>query len=225
MIEIPAKQRKNEQYIVRFMTTPPSALYDIGVGPKTEWLVFRDLFPDLALCGVEANPEMARSIRDNGWSGKLLENAVYSSRGTMKFNTYMESGLDGSLLDIPKRPISSTFTVEAITLDDADREFGKLDNIVLWMDIEGAELTALQSGPELMASRRVKWINLEVRDNPPWVGGCSAGEVDEHLRGMGYVKVADYNHIHTTGHYDTIYRHESVEQNPKPTPNHVPSAR
>jgi hypothetical protein len=119
---------------------------------------------------------------------------------------FREDGLDASVLPIDNRPIKKRYKVEAITLDQADQIFGCQNDILLWMDIEGAELMALKSAPKLMQSKRVKYINLEVRENPPWSGGCKASQIDSFLVDLVYKKVIEYNKHPHVGHYDVIYR-------------------
>jgi FkbM family methyltransferase len=159
----------------------------------------------MKIFGVEANPRMCDLILNEGFPGILLNNVVFNESGSMELKMYREDGLDASILSIRSRKVTATYVVECITLDEADNKFGNQDEILLWMDIEGAELAALISGISLLQSRRVKWINLEVRENPPWERGCKASEVDAFLMSQGFSKVAEYNKHPHVGHYDAIY--------------------
>lgn len=199
------KQRRLELFITKYIKSPPGALYDIGVGPKSEWKTLGEYYTNMKIFGVEANPRMCESIMGEGFPGILLNNAVFNEPGIMELKIYREDGLDASVLPIKSRKISATYLVDCITLDEADIKFGNQDEILLWMDIEGAELAALMSGTSLLNSGRVKWINLEVRENPPWDQGCKASEVDSFLVLHGYFKVAEYNKHPHVGHYDVIY--------------------
>ena len=199
------KQKRLELFVTKYIKNAPQALYDIGVGPKSEWKTLGEYYPDMKIFGVEANPRMYDFILDEGFPGMLLNNAVFSESGSMELKMYREDGLDASILSIQSRKVSATYIVECITLDEADNKFGNQNEILLWMDIEGAELAALISGTSLLRSRRVKWINLEVRENPPWDRGCKASEVDAFLTSQGFSKVAEYNKHPHVGHYDAIY--------------------
>lgn len=198
-------QKRNELYITRFINAAPIALYDIGVGPKTEWKHLGEHYPEMRLYGIEANPDMCVRIVEAGFSGVLLNKAVFDRPGSLELKVYRDDGLDASLLSIDKRPVSKIHLIDCITLDEADTLFGCQQNILLWMDIEGAELSALKSAPNLMKSKRVNWINLEVRENPPWVGGCTASEINAFLVDHGYRKVVEYNRHPHIGHFDVIY--------------------
>ena len=198
-------QKRNELYITRFIETSPTALYDIGVGPKTEWKYLGEHYPEMDVYGVEANPDMCTRIIESGFRGVLLNKAVFDRPGFLELKVYRDDGLDASLLSIDKRRVSKRHNIECITLDEVDRLFGYKSGILLWMDIEGAELSALKSAPNLMSSKRVSWINLEVRENPPWADGCTASDIDTFLLGHGYKKIVEYNRHPHIGHYDVIY--------------------
>ena len=216
------RQRRREAYPIRFMMSAPDAMYDIGVGPKTEWDVYRTHFPKLETFGVEANPLMVKRILDSGWKGPLVNAAVTSSNEKLDLKVYREDGLDASILEIPGRSVSTTVEVNPISLDELDARFGFKNNILLWIDIEGAELDALKSGEELMRSGRVRWINLEVRPEAPWLGGCTDAEVDTFLTYLGYRKVIEYNTHKNSNHYDVVYFHADEPENTNPKPHHIP---
>jgi FkbM family methyltransferase len=204
-MNIDEKQKKLELFITKYIKNEPGALYDIGVGPKSEWKVLGDFYKNMSIFGVEANPDMCKEILNSGFNGVLLNKAVSPHPGHIELRLYRSDGLDASMLQIDGRPVSKKYSIPTITLDEADSIFGFKDNVILWMDIEGAELMALQSGDNLLKSGRVKWINLEVRENPPWNGGCKASEIDVHLTELGYEKATEYNKHPHVGHYDVIY--------------------
>lgn len=198
-------QIEHEKVISRYIKSPPSALYDIGVGPKTEWKTLGELYPELKIFGVEANPDMCENIHKSGFTGMLINYAIYDQPGTLDLFVYREDGLDASLLKIKDRPVSKKYCVDCITLDAADEMFSKQKEIILWMDIEGAELAALRSGEKLLRSKRVRWINLEARENPPWEKGCKGSDIENYLLGLGYKKIIEYNKHPKVGHCDIIY--------------------
>lgn len=89
---------------------------------------------------------------------------------------------------------NATCEVAVWTLDGFDWRMGCLDRILLWLDVEGSELPALRSGSRLLASGRVRWINLEERRNGhcPALGWCDPQELHAFLAGHGCVRIADY---------------------------------
>lgn len=216
------KQKKNESYIVRFMQHKPTALYDIGVGPKTEWRTLSEIFPQMSVHGVEANPELIDFLLKSNWIGQLLNNAVTQKIGKTEIKIFSEELLDSSILNLKSRNQIRKHDVDCISLDEADLAFNKQSQILLWMDIEGSELDALKSGFSLLRSGRVRWINLEVREVPSWEGGCSSSEIDEFLVGAGFKKVASYNHHPKSGHWDSIYFHIDEPVTASPTYRDVP---
>jgi hypothetical protein len=103
---------------------------------------------------------------------------------------------------------NKTCEVKVWTLDRFDEQMGQPERILLWIDIEGNELAAFRSGPRLLASGRVRWINLEERcaGHRPAEGWCDPRELDSFLTLNGYKRVAEYNR-HAT-HQDVIYIHK-----------------
>ena len=62
--------------------------------------------------------------------------------------------------------------------------------------------------PKLLASGRVRWINLEERRNGhrPAPGWCDPQKLQTFLTDHGFLRIADYNR-HAT-HQDVIYVHK-----------------
>ena len=70
---------KNETYISRFLDKNLSwSLYDIGVGPKTEYFSLSNVIPKLKVFGTEPDPRQFKYLKDNfnKIRGVLLNYAV-----------------------------------------------------------------------------------------------------------------------------------------------------
>ncbi len=94
-------------------------------------------------------------------------------------------------------------SVATVSLDEFDSACGRPERILLWADIEGMEFRMLKSGKELMASGRVKWINLEEHlDDKKTIK-----KIDRLLIKYGYTREVEYNKH--PNHQDVIYVHES----------------
>ncbi len=196
-------QRKREQRIAEYVTRPPRVLYDVGVGAKSEWRFLPEVFPGLQVVGVEPNPQQCDWLRDHGFYGMLHQVALGSESGRRRLYLTPDHPNVSSFFDTPGA--TSSIDVEVWTLDELDERSGRPDGLMLWMDCEGAELQVLQSGPQLMSSGRVRWLNLEVRDSVPAPGWATAASVHAHLTEIGYVRVTEYGHCQS--HRDVIYRH------------------
>lgn len=188
---------QNEIMVVQF-AKEAKTLYDIGVGPKTEWRVIKDKIPSLTLVGCEPHPEMYYSLL-NEFPGNLFPVAISNKMGEETLYLH-EDQKQTSTFDIG---FSKPHKVECWTLDKFDEEAGKAEDIILWMDIEGSELKALVGADALLSSGRVLAINLEVRAIPKAEGWPTDLEIESFLNRYKYRVSKKYNNQGT--HYDVIY--------------------
>jgi FkbM family methyltransferase len=190
--------------ICKFIRGTPGALYDLGVGPKTEWSKLAARYPQMAVCGCEPDPRQFAALEPR-FPGRLLPVAIAEREGPATLHLPTGDRKCCSLLPIGYA--DSQVEVTCWTLDKFDREMNAPDRILLWADIEGSELTALRSGIRLLASGRVRWINLEERrpGAKTTAGWARPDEIRALLESFNYVRVADYNR-HPT-HQDVIYVH------------------
>lgn len=198
------KQALNESYISRFVVGKPVAMYDIGVGPKTEYLTLHRIYPKMKIFGCEPDPQQFNELA-TVFPGKLLQVAIGEKEGFSTLHVPTNDRKCCSVYDIPYA--NEKISVDVITLDAFDAIAGKPDKILLWIDIEGAELSAFRSAPELFASKRIRWINLEERreGHLPGGGWCNPHDTHKFLSDNGYVRASAYNK-HVT-HQDVIYIH------------------
>ena len=199
-------QSKQELVITKFIDQKLNwALYDLGVGPKTEYLTLKKAIPNLKIFGTEPDPRQYNTVKltFENLGGVLKKYAV--SNETKKFkDIYLDPNNTGGTSFL--RQYKQKVRVELITLDKLDTLFGKQENIILWMDIEGYELKALKSGIDLLRSKRVKLINLEVSKTRKKLISFfpSEDEINNYLEKKNFTKIIDYN-FHSS-HYDSIYK-------------------
>jgi FkbM family methyltransferase len=193
---------QNELMVTKFAPNAKT-LYDIGVGPKSEWKSIPKKIPGIKLCGCEPHPELHKELLKE-FPGGLLPIAIGNERGTLTLYVHKDEK-QSSMFDVGS---SEPFKVEMWTLDEFDEFFMFPEDIILWMDIEGSELRALQGADRLLSSGRVTAINLEVRDNPKAEGWPTADEIEIHLNKYQYVIQRKYNN--QTTHYDVIYTKKSM---------------
>ncbi|QDU76874.1 hypothetical protein Pan97_39310 [Bremerella volcania] len=199
-------QQQYESVICRFIHGVPGALYDIGVGPKTEWRTLSRKYSAMHVFGCEPHPVQHEKLLDADFPGPLARVAIGENEGAATLHVPTHDLKCCSLLPVPYA--NATCQVEVWTLDRFDVNMGEQERILLWLDIEGSELSALRSGRRLLASGRVRWINLEERrgGHCPATDWCDPKALDAFLTKQGYVRVADYNR-HST-HQDAIYVHK-----------------
>jgi len=202
-------QEERESTITRYINGSPNFLMDIGVGPKTEYLTLKKYYPNMICVGLEPRIEMFEKLKFK-FPGILLPYAISNNNKQVELfinnNLTEASGIISSI--VPNN--STSYNVPAITLDDLDKSFTKPKNILLWMDIEGAELLAIKGGKNLLKSGRVKWINLEARE--PKIakrdGVVSINELKKELKKYDYCEVLRYPYPRKTGHFDSIFIHQ-----------------
>lgn len=204
------QQQTHESVICRFIRGTPGALYDIGVGPKSEWQTLTRKYPSMCVFGCEPYPVQHQKLLKANFPGPLAKVAIGENEGVAMLYVPTHNLGRCSLFPVPYA--STNFEVSVWSLDRFDANMGQPDRILLWIDIEGSELSALRSGPQLLGSGRIRWINLEERRNghQPAEGWCDPEELHEFLTEHGYVRVADYNR-HPT-HQDAIYVHEDEKR-------------
>ncbi|HUS37830.1 MAG TPA: FkbM family methyltransferase [Pirellulales bacterium] len=185
---------ETERTICRFIDRPPAALYDIGVGLKSEAATLAAIYPAMHIFGCEPNPETFMHLRD--FPGTVVEVAI---GGGGRSTLYYDAGhpMSGSLFC---DSFACCCRVDVWTLDLFDAVAGRPADVLLWMDIEGGELAALESGPELLDSRRAAWINVEERIDGL---GYEPGALCEFLDTHNYQRMLQYAK-HPT-HNDAIY--------------------
>ncbi len=92
-------------------------------------------------------------------------------------------------------------TVKTTTLDQLDRMYGRFKDAILWLDIEGMELRALQGAIGLLRRKAVRLINVEIRlDSEETVGAA----IKELLTSQGFYEVFHWDR-QSGNHYDAIY--------------------
>lgn len=199
------RQRRLERVVAEYITTPPDALYDLGVGPKTEWQTLGEIFPAMQLHGCEPDPVRFAKLVGK-FPGKLHPVAIGNGDGTVRLHVDSDGKRPASVFT---PGLSRVVTVPLWSLDQFDAVSGRPSRVLLWMDIEGAELDAIRGGAKLLRSGRVKWINLEE------ARGVSGGwrpdprAIRAELAVYGFRAVRVYNKHRS--HQDVIFVHRSAD--------------
>ncbi len=131
---------------------------------------------------VEASPEMAARLRRNvglnDVSVTVVEVAVAGSAGRVRFELSSEGGMSrvAGLGGVAEAPIVGNVQVDATTLDGLLEAYGRPDFVKI--DIEGAELAALESATRFLEARPTILCDLH--------GAEVGARVPELLRGARY---------------------------------------
>jgi len=162
--------------IERFLKSlPPNIaespiILDIGSRDGEQSLEFASHFPTARVFAFEAHPESAAKTRINVAGEpriEVVETAVHSIDGTAAFHAIDEGNIGSSSLFIanptdfapvppPQRPV----VVTATRLDTWAETAAVNRFDIVWMDLQGAELLALQGMGDLLCT--VQAIQLEI---------------------------------------------------------------
>lgn len=180
---MPKNPMTTEDMLKSCVETQPKTLLNIGVGPipHNEAVEFKKLWPNIRIIGLEPNPDTFTE-RVSDYPGELYPWALWSIPCVKVFNVIKCLSGQSSLLDFEVGKTCKEILVSCVTLDQLDKALKFPEDIFLWMDIEGSELEALRGGHNLLASGRVKWIDMEVSLQPRRVGEPSEDDLSDYLR-------------------------------------------
>lgn len=177
-----------------------------GPGDSNEMSTVKAAYPDIKCLGIEPNPDYVRKQRDAGFY--CIEAALWSRQTALFLST--PEGYDGRSAsvcrpdpapDVPAgRQIAKTgYIVQTVSLDYLSAKVGPFTNVVLWIDIEYAELEALMGARELLESGQILLINLETFDR-------YRPGIDEYLKqyGLKFLRKWNIGLWNPEGH-DAIY--------------------
>lgn len=172
-------------------------VFDIGSRDGLQAVELSELFPSANVVAVECNSATLETCRRNISAHpriRLVGKAINSFTGRCPFfptdpsrtvTTWTDGNPGASSLflatgDYPAETyVQSETEVECTRLDDLCREL-EIDAIdLIWMDLQGAELIALQSAGSMLDG--VRYIYTEVSHRPIYQGQCLFDDVDAFL--------------------------------------------
>ena len=177
-------------------------VFDIGSRDALQAVELAGLFPNAQVVAIECNPETLELCRNNIARHpriKLVDKAIHSYTGRCQFHpidtartvTRWPDGNPGasSLFlatgDYPaERYVQNTIEVDCTRLDVLCQELGIEVIDLLWIDLQGAELLALQSAGALL--EKTRYLYIEVSHRRIYQGQCLFDDIDAFLKARGF---------------------------------------
>ena len=184
-----------------FKDQPPSWFIDVGVGCGKEAWVLKALWPRIKVVGLEPVQELLDAANAAGYPGDLWPwgAAGWPHEEIIHLDGERSSTFrvgEGPERRVILRPLDRFLSVENL----------KIDNAILWADVEGGELGVLRGAWQLLSEGRIKLVHLEVREKPLAPGACCLAELDSFLAAFRFARVLDYNqHRGDDPHHDSIW--------------------
>ncbi|MEO9191479.1 MAG: FkbM family methyltransferase [Acetobacteraceae bacterium] len=178
------------------------AVFDIGSRDGRQALELANLFRGADIVAIECNRETLDICRRNVAQNsriRLVDKAINSFTGRCPFypidptrtiTTWADGNPGASSLfvatgDYPiEEYVQNAVEVDCIRVDDlcAKLQIDVID--LIWMDLQGAELLALQSAGALLD--KVRYIYTEVSHRPIYKGQCLFADVEAFLTARGF---------------------------------------
>jgi len=177
-------------------------IFDIGSRDGLQAVEFSELFPEADIVAVECNRQTLERCRRNLAQKPritLVDKAINSYTGRCAFypidpartvTTWKDGNPGASSLfvatgDYPvEKYVQNEVEVDCIRLDDLCQQLGIHAIDLIWMDLQGAELLALQSAGALLD--KVRYIYTEVSHRPIYKSQCLFEDVDAFLTARGF---------------------------------------
>jgi len=175
-------------------------VFDIGSCDGQQSLLFRRCAPDASIVAFEANPHnYAMMSRENVLAQNnigIYPHAVCDRNGT---STFFVTDVDhedpeqnrgtSSLLAHPEIESAYPVTVQTVRLDDfVQTHFPHSQLIALWIDVEGAEYSVLETCEAIRS--RIALVHVETAETPIQVGQRPLSELTALMTRLGFAAAA-----------------------------------
>ena len=140
-----------------------------GMADTNEAIQVKQRFSEVQCLGIEPNPLYVNQQRTMGFPGTLLEGALWDEPGMGILKRPSNATWASASLCRPdvapdmngEWELEDQLVVPLQTLDAIHVEHGPLDDIVLWLDVEYAEIKSLLGAVNLFREGRVLMVNVE----------------------------------------------------------------
>ena len=182
--------------IVPYIKTTPEWLILGGPGDGNEAQCAAKMYPGIQIIGLEPLEQMREHQLSNGWpvEAKLLPYALSDTHGMVEMcinpdNFRASSTIPNWCAAAPATDRAKALIVETVTIDSLNDPNDPFRKVILWLDIEGSEITAIRGATQLFDSGEVILVNVEITDRYPE----HAAKVNSLLTHYGFREVRRWN--------------------------------
>jgi FkbM family methyltransferase len=175
--------------VITLMFKEPEVIYDIGPAKiGTEAWILRERWKNCDIIGFEPCEYRYNNLIKS-YPGYLFKHAISDKNNFIE--GYMGSGKSEHGNDFVLTHEENELKyykpckVLSRTLDSINKEYG-YEDIVIWADVEGAELSVLKGSTNILEKGYVKGLNLELFDISNVEGWCTKDEVVKFLVKYSY---------------------------------------
>ena len=184
-------------------------IFDVGANKGGTYQMFRSLFPQAVIHAFEPDPRVYAKLKakaETDPQAQLHQMAVSDSNGELEFHVTVASEKNSLLAPLPPGGTDSSaaanavlekIKVQSVTLDDFAAQHGIARIDLLKMDIEGAELRALEGARDLLQRGAIGCLYLELTFSRSSAEAPLAAEVISYLDARGYRLSCLYNLQHS----------------------------
>lgn len=174
-----------------------------GPADANEAQTIHNQFPGIKCIGFEPHPILLQKQIELAFPGIVYPYALMSEDGSVDFKMLIGKDNSSSVCrDLGDN--CNIIEVKTRSLDSLSEEFGPFTNIVLWIDIEHAELECLKGAKRLLESGQILMVNVEVFKEYMYQ------PIADYLAQYGLVEVKRWNEGVMPGMSDVIFKRESL---------------
>jgi FkbM family methyltransferase len=183
----------------------PKTFIDVGAGEiySEAWEVV-NTHPLCKIIGFEPQPARFETLKKYKYPGILLPYVISDVNAIVEgYMGYPEGKSDFWLFGENQDPAAyKKIQILSHTLDEVEKDFGPLDDIFIWADVEGSELSVLKGAQRLFDENKIIGINVEVRKVALSPRACNENQIIEFLKKNNFKPIP---HSKGSSHYDIAF--------------------
>jgi FkbM family methyltransferase len=192
----------------------PGVIFDVGANKGATYRMFRSIFPRSPIYAFEPDPRAFATLKakaEGDAEAHLSPLAISDQIGEVEFNVMDASELNSLLPATQASEIAGTVTtrekikVQSDTLDAFTARAGISRVDLLKMDIQGAEIRALEGARTLLGRRAIGCLYLELSFYETYQGAPLATDVIAYLHARSYRLACLYNLQYAEGSAVLLY--------------------